>query len=150
MAVRSDIPEHLQLSRTLQITDLNSLKLACQSMMDIFKPGIKAGLMGPLGAGKTAFVKIFCKEKGISQEEVVSPSYTIMHEYHTASGELIQHWDLYRLGDAPEELFDPFLEALHFIEWPDRSAAVMAQLDILIIIDFMEGKRTLKVYQAII
>ena len=81
-------------------------------------------LEGPLGAGKTCFVKglaeaLKCDPKGVS-----SPTFSLIHEY--TDGDLpFVHMDLYRLETA-EELdalgFDDLLadSCLTAIEWGDK------------------------------
>jgi tRNA threonylcarbamoyladenosine biosynthesis protein TsaE len=58
-------------------------------------------LFGDLGAGKTAFVKGLAEGLGARQDDVNSPTFTIMQEYR--GGRLpLYHVDLYRLNDARE------------------------------------------------
>src|ERR1043165_7711832 len=55
-------------------------------------------LSGPLGAGKTILVKGICAALGIDEEEVTSPSFTLVNPY---SGRLqLYHIDLYRLDEG--------------------------------------------------
>lgn len=87
--------------------------------------GLRAGdvvlLEGPLGAGKTAFVRGIAEGLGCDPDAVSSPTFTIVQEY---SGRLtLQHVDLYRL--TPPEVDDLALEELGegqvvAVEWPDR------------------------------
>jgi tRNA threonylcarbamoyladenosine biosynthesis protein TsaE len=82
-------------------------------------------LNGPLGAGKTLFVKGICAALGIDEEDVTSPSFTLVNPY---DGRLrLYHIDLYRLEegataahavDLDELLTDE--EAVIVIEWPER------------------------------
>ena len=52
-------------------------------------------LLGDVGAGKTAFSKLVCKELNV-KEKVTSPSFVIINEYK--SGDIpVYHFDLYRL-----------------------------------------------------
>jgi tRNA threonylcarbamoyladenosine biosynthesis protein TsaE len=85
-------------------------------------PGAVLRLTGPLGAGKTAFVRGLARGLGIDPDEVSSPTFTLIHEY---GGRLrLFHADLYRLGPAAAE--DLGLDELGVedgvlaIEWPDR------------------------------
>jgi tRNA threonylcarbamoyladenosine biosynthesis protein TsaE len=80
-------------------------------------------LSGPLGAGKTAFVRGLARGLGIDPDEVSSPTFTLVHEYRGGRLRLF-HADLYRLGTAGAE--DLGLDELGVrdgvlaIEWPDR------------------------------
>jgi tRNA threonylcarbamoyladenosine biosynthesis protein TsaE len=82
-------------------------------------------LSGPLGAGKTIFVKGICAALGIHEEDVTSPSFTLVNPY---AGRLqLYHIDLYRLDegasaahavDLDELLSDE--RAVIVIEWAER------------------------------
>jgi tRNA threonylcarbamoyl adenosine modification protein YjeE len=84
-------------------------------------PGAVVLLEGPLGAGKTAFVRGIAVGLGCDGEDVSSPTFTIVQEYRGRV--TLQHVDLYRLG--PAEVTDLALEdlmegAVTAVEWPDR------------------------------
>ena len=60
---------------------------------------------GNMGAGKTTFIKAVCEELGVD-DPVNSPTFAIINEYRSATtGELIYHFDCYRL-DKIEEAYD--------------------------------------------
>jgi tRNA threonylcarbamoyladenosine biosynthesis protein TsaE len=77
---------------------------------------------GEPGAGKTTLIARFCALLGV-EEAVNSPTFSLINEYRTASGELIVHADWYRVR-AADELFDAgmleYLDSgdLCLIEWP--------------------------------
>lgn len=82
-------------------------------------------LDGPLGAGKTVFVKGLASALGIDPEEVTSPSFTLVNPY--AARLPLFHLDLYRLDqgaaaahavDLEELLTDE--RAVVVIEWAER------------------------------
>ncbi len=79
-------------------------------------------LKGNLGAGKTTFTQHLMKALG-SQDEISSPTYSIVNEYNSAKGKVF-HFDLYRLKNI-EEAFDFGIEEyldnafLCIIEWPE-------------------------------
>jgi tRNA threonylcarbamoyladenosine biosynthesis protein TsaE len=85
-------------------------------------------LSGPLGAGKTIFVKGMCAALGIDEEDVTSPSFTLVNPY---AGRLqLYHIDLYRLdegGSAAHAVdLDDLLSdelAVIVIEWAERMGA---------------------------
>jgi tRNA threonylcarbamoyladenosine biosynthesis protein TsaE len=81
-------------------------------------------LSGNLGAGKTTLAKGIIAGRGAAEaEEVVSPTFTLIHEY--GSPVTVYHIDLYRLETIDEvrhlgieDLFDS--DALVLIEWGER------------------------------
>ena len=82
-------------------------------------------LDGPLGAGKTMLVKGIAAALGIDQEEVTSPSFTLVNPHPGRL--LVYHIDLYRLEegasaahavDLDEVLTDE--DAVVIIEWAER------------------------------
>lgn len=80
-------------------------------------------LTGPLGSGKTQFIKGLCAFFKINPLEVQSPTYALYHEYEKELS--IHHFDLYRLNNTQEFLARGFLDILHsedpiFIEWPAK------------------------------
>ena len=79
-------------------------------------------LKGNLGAGKTTFTKFLLKNLG-SKDEVSSPTYAIVNEYHTPKGKVF-HFDLYRMKNITEVYdigMDEYLDnaQLCIIEWPE-------------------------------
>lgn len=60
---------------------------------------------GSMGAGKTTFIKAICEEMGV-EDVITSPTFAIVNEYRSAtSGELIYHFDFYRIKKQ-EEVYD--------------------------------------------
>lgn len=81
-------------------------------------------LEGPMGAGKTCFVKGLAESLGCDPHDITSPTFTLIHEYRSGHLPLI-HMDLYRLESASEldQLgFDDYLsgEGVVAIEWGDK------------------------------
>lgn len=85
-------------------------------------------LAGPLGAGKTTLARGFIQKLTPGDEEVVSPTFTLVQVYDTADVP-IWHFDLYRLNKADDALELGFEEALatgiSLIEWPERLGALL-------------------------
>jgi tRNA threonylcarbamoyladenosine biosynthesis protein TsaE len=83
-------------------------------------------LSGPLGAGKTVFVKGLATGLGLDPAEVSSPSFTLVNSY--AEGRLpLHHIDLYRLAEGASSAHAVDLEelltdesAVVVIEWAER------------------------------
>ena len=77
-------------------------------------------LTGDLGSGKTKFTEGFLGFFGL-EEEISSPTFTIVNEYNTSNGLNIYHFDVYRLSDT-EEFYaiggeEYFENGICIIEW---------------------------------
>ncbi|MBM3440016.1 MAG: tRNA (adenosine(37)-N6)-threonylcarbamoyltransferase complex ATPase subunit type 1 TsaE [Bacteroidetes bacterium] len=84
---------------------------------------------GEMGAGKTTFVHALCDVLGV-KDAVGSPTFSIINEYVSASGETIYHLDLYRLASeeevvraGAEEIW--YSDCLSFTEWPEKAGALL-------------------------
>ena len=78
----------------------------------------------PMGAGKTTFTTAICRMLGV-EDAVCSPTFTIVNEYMTESGEPMYHFDFYRitrLQEAVEIGLDDYLYSgcLCIMEWPEN------------------------------
>lgn len=101
---------------------------------------------GPMGVGKTTFIKAVCKEMHVI-EIVTSPTFALINEYHTDSGLLVYHFDFYRINKI-EELYDfgyeDYLFSSHycFIEWPEKGEEIIPDHFLKVHISEMtDGKR---------
>ena len=95
---------------------------------------LSIGLIGPLGAGKTTFVKTFAKTLG--GRRITSPTFVINHEHKIAQGKLF-HLDFYRVSHnkhLPLLGLDEILNGQNtvLIEWVDKFPALVQACDLLI------------------
>lgn len=91
---------------------------------------------GPMGAGKTTFIKEFCRQLGV-QENVSSPTFALVNEYEGEGGKLIYHFDFYRINDEREALdigAPEYLESgeLCLIEWPSMIPNLLPERYLLV------------------
>jgi tRNA threonylcarbamoyladenosine biosynthesis protein TsaE len=110
------------------------------------RPGDVLLLSGDLGAGKSTLARAFIRALTSPEEEVPSPTFTLVQTYDGASGE-IWHFDLYRL-ERPEESWelgieDAFIDGICLIEWPDRLGGLVPRQRLEIRLDstLPEGAR---------
>ncbi len=101
-------------------------------------------LHGPLGAGKTTFVRHLLRALGV-QGRIKSPTYAVVEPY-TLPGLSISHFDFYRFED-PREWVDAGLRdlfeapGLKLAEWPEKAAAVLPPADLRLTIEPGDGDR---------
>ncbi|MBD3393342.1 MAG: tRNA (adenosine(37)-N6)-threonylcarbamoyltransferase complex ATPase subunit type 1 TsaE [Chitinivibrionales bacterium] len=107
------------------------------------------GLVGPLGAGKTEFVRGFVAALN-PVAAVRSPTFTLVNTYETHAFP-VHHFDFYRLGD-PDELgeigFWEYVGAdgVCLIEWADMFVeALPGNIQMIGFRDEGEGKRVLEI-----
>ena len=101
---------------------------------------------GPLGAGKTAFVRGVAEGLGADPGEVSSPTFTILQQY--AGAPMLYHADLYRLTSAEVAdlgLEETGLDGVLAVEWPDRWAAAPVSAIQVVIEDLGGADRTIRI-----
>jgi tRNA threonylcarbamoyladenosine biosynthesis protein TsaE len=100
-------------------------------------------LRGDLGAGKTTLVKgIAAGFDAANEDEVTSPTFTLVHEYRGPTATLY-HIDLYRVDTQPEletlgldDLMDD--NSVLLIEWGEKFARFTKERDIEISLEKVE------------
>lgn len=93
------------------------------SLAHALRPGEAICLSGPLGAGKSTLARALIRALTTPEEEVPSPTFTLV-QFYEGAGLKVAHFDLYRLS-GPDEAHEIGLdEALEdgaaVIEWPQR------------------------------
>lgn len=106
----------------LVVNNLEETQKLAQKLAPQLKAGMTVLLKGPLGSGKTAFVKAVGKALGV-ERAIKSPTYTIVKTYELPGREEeLAHVDAYRLEEGYAESIDldAYLNAgaIIFIEWP--------------------------------
>ena len=111
--------------KILSATEADTAKFAAR-LAPLLRAGDTILLSGQIGAGKSAFSRALIRARLGRQEDVPSPTFTIVQTYHAEDVE-IWHCDLYRLTHPDEALelglSEAFETAICLIEWPDRLGA---------------------------
>ncbi len=79
---------------------------------------------GEMGVGKTTLIKEIIKQLNVD-DTVTSPTFSLVNEYLSNTGEIIHHFDFYRIENEEEALdmgIDDYFynNTWCFIEWPER------------------------------
>ena len=106
-----------------------------RTLAELLAPPKLVLLRGDLGAGKTTLVKgIAAAFEAASEEDVTSPTFTLIHEYHGPRANLY-HIDLYRI-DTQRELDTLALddlrsdESILLIEWGEKFPQFVRERDV--------------------
>ncbi|MFZ5428688.1 MAG: tRNA (adenosine(37)-N6)-threonylcarbamoyltransferase complex ATPase subunit type 1 TsaE [Bacteroidota bacterium] len=108
-------------TENIRLTDLET---AARKMLATFPEHRIFAFYGGMGAGKTTFIHALCQALG-SEDYVTSPSFAIINEYSITAGEVIYHFDFYRIKNL-EEAYDLGYEDYFYsgqyclIEWPEK------------------------------
>ena len=91
---------------------------------------------GSMGAGKTTIIKAVCKILG-AEDIVTSPTFTLVNEYRTTTGEVLYHIDFYRINKK-EEVLDLGIEEYFnsgsycLMEWPELIGEILPPETVII------------------
>ncbi|MFT5970827.1 MAG: tRNA threonylcarbamoyladenosine biosynthesis protein TsaE [Flavobacteriales bacterium] len=88
-------------------------------------------MFGAMGMGKTTFSKVLCKRLKVI-DDISSPTFSLVNDYLTSTGESVYHFDFYRI-DNPQEALDMGCEEYFYsgdyciIEWPEKIEGLLPE-----------------------
>jgi tRNA threonylcarbamoyladenosine biosynthesis protein TsaE len=136
MAAGQTSPE---MTRKYRTSSAGETVQAGTEIAGLLSPPMLVVLTGDLGAGKTTLVKGIVEGfRAAEQEDVTSPTFTLVHEYHGPSVNLF-HIDLYRVDTEHQLLtlgLDDLLDAnnILLIEWGEKFERFRRERDLEITI----------------
>ncbi len=127
---------------------IDELSVIARALLEKHKKKRIFLLRGAMGAGKTTFMQAVAKELQ-SKDIVSSPTFAIVNQYETLSGNLIYHFDFYRIKNLKEAIDIGFDEYLYsgeycFIEWAENVEELLPDdaINISIFVDEYNHSRT--------
>lgn len=114
-----------------RINNLKEINKVAEHFLEYVGDRTIFALYGPMGVGKTTFVKAIGECMGI-EDDINSPTFAIVNEYATKSGESVYHFDFYRVNNISEALDFGYEEYFYggskcFIEWPEKIAELLPE-----------------------
>lgn len=110
--------------KSLRLSDEGATRAFAGRLAQVVRRDDVLLLEGPLGAGKTALARSLVRALTRADEEVPSPTFTLVQTYEAEPDMAVWHFDLYRITDSHDILelgWDEALDAgLVIVEWPDR------------------------------
>ena len=108
----------------IELSDLAATRRLGRLLAAQLKAGDVIALSGTLGAGKSALARAIIQAVDPTEDDVPSPTFTLVQHYALADGTPLWHLDLYRIDGAQDAmalgLDDAFVDAVCLIEWPER------------------------------
>ena len=115
----------------IKINSLDNIQAAATEFVTAMGDNTVFAFYGKMGAGKTTFIKAVCEHLGVT-DVINSPTFAIINEYRSESGELIYHFDFYRINKL-SEAYDIGIEeyfasdGLCLMEWPEKIKEILPE-----------------------
>ena len=114
---------------------------------DMIIPKIKSNIVcleGRMGTGKTTFIKSVCSNLNVIGK-ISSPTFSLINEYKTKNGDLIYHFDFYRVENKEEALNLGIEEYFYspnlcLIEWASKIGAIIPENHHKLNLDYIDDK----------
>ena len=134
---------------TQAVENEEELGVFAAKLAGLLQTGDVVTLHGDLGAGKTALSRHIIRALAGFDEEVPSPTFTLVQVYDLPDFTL-WHFDLYRLAEEERDILelgweDARRDGVALVEWPDRLGSLLPPDRLEINIRFIEGKDTARV-----
>jgi len=134
-----------KLTKSVSINQLSELPGVAGTVLKENPKARVFAFRGPMGSGKTTFIKILCEKLGV-EDKTGSPTYALVNEYQGRAGVKLFHFDFYRIKNQQEVLdigFEEYLDsgAYCFIEWAENVSSFLPDDYIEIILSMKEGER---------
>jgi tRNA threonylcarbamoyladenosine biosynthesis protein TsaE len=116
----------------ITISNTEDLDRAAEEFLSEIGENRIIAFYAPMGAGKTTFTTAVCRRLGVRDDAVSSPTFAIVNEYRTSSGEPLYHFDFYRITKIAEALdigFYDYIDSgcLCIIEWPENIEEILPE-----------------------
>lgn len=120
------------MKHVISVPDISSIDSAAEEFLAKIKGHCLIAFYAPMGAGKTTFTTALCRALGVEGDAVSSPTFSIVNEYRTKSGESVFHFDFYRINRIAEALdigFYDYIDSgcLCFMEWPENVEEILPE-----------------------
>ena len=137
------------MAHRIVIASLDNLQEAAKQFLKEIGDRRLIAFYAPMGAGKTTFTTAICHCLGVRDDAVGSPTFAIVNEYKAGNGEMIFHFDFYRITSLEEALdiglYD-YLDSgsLCLMEWPENIEPLLPEETLKVNITVgSDGSRTI-------
>lgn len=109
--------------KEILVDSLDGLQEVAEAVINSLDGRNVVAFCGAMGAGKTTLISAIMEYLG-SEDNVTSPTFALVNQYGTSAGDVVYHFDFYRINRI-EEVFDMGYEEYFYsgdlclIEWPE-------------------------------
>ncbi len=127
--------------KEIEIDSLDGLKEVAEAIIEALDGRNVVAFCGSMGAGKTTLISAIMEYLD-STDTVTSPTFALVNQYATGSGERVYHFDFYRINRI-EEVFDMGYEEYFYsgdlclIEWPELIEDLLPEEAMVVKIDVL-------------
>ncbi|MBE0663639.1 MAG: tRNA (adenosine(37)-N6)-threonylcarbamoyltransferase complex ATPase subunit type 1 TsaE [Bacteroidales bacterium] len=133
--------------KNITVNSESELAMVASALIEKHPDARIFAFFGQMGAGKTTFIKTLCQLMQVT-DNVASPTFSLINEYHTAKGGRVFHFDFYRIKKF-EEAFDLGYEDYFysgdycFVEWPELIEPLLPEdtVNVQITVNESDGSR---------
>ncbi|MBR1799162.1 MAG: tRNA (adenosine(37)-N6)-threonylcarbamoyltransferase complex ATPase subunit type 1 TsaE [Bacteroidales bacterium] len=128
--------------------NISNIDEAAATLLEAFPNSRFFAFWGGMGAGKTTLTKALCKHLGVDTV-VTSPTFAIVNEYVSGTGEPIFHFDFYRIKNLDEArdigCDDYFYSGCYcFCEWSENIEPLLPDDCVRVVISGTDQTRTIE------
>lgn len=139
----------MNLSKTTEIGpfSLNEINDIAQQLIAAINNYHLIAFYGEMGMGKTTLIKAVCQQMQV-EDNIQSPTFSIVNEYHSVNGEIIYHFDFYRMKNEEEALDFGVEEYFYsgnycFMEWAEKIPNLLPENTVKVEISRQEDEKRL-------
>ena len=127
------------------VKNINDLEELSSEILKFNNQYKKFAFFGDMGVGKTTLIKFLLKKLGVN-DNVTSPTFSIVNEYLSEKLGSIFHFDFYRIKNEKEAYdigIDEYLSSDNycFIEWPNKINSFIDDNFVNIYIDIVDDNK---------
>ena len=127
------------------VKNINDLDEVSSKILELNNKYKKFAFFGDMGVGKTTLIKSLLKKLDVN-DNVTSPTFSIVNEYLSKKLGSIFHFDFYRIKNEKEAYdigIDEYLSSDNycFIEWPNKINSFIDDNFVNVYIDIVDDNK---------
>ena len=128
--------------KEIVVDSLDGLKEVAEAVVESLDGRNVVAFCAAMGAGKTTLISAIMEHFG-SDDTVTSPTFALVNQYGTAEGEVVYHFDFYRINRI-EEVFDMGYEEYFYsgdlclVEWPEKVEPLLPDDTMVVQIEILD------------